>query len=203
VIYQKNNFRADIIDPNYENFQTMMSWEKPYMEKCVEVLKPHGDVLEIGFGMGYSATAINKYPLRSYTVIEKDEGVIKRFHKWRVKQRNKKINLVKGLWQLKLPLLNKKFDCIFFDDSPSYELRNVLTNGFRNIFFIKLILMHVKYNSRAVFYGTLPEQYYGHLAKHFTYRFHKYQIKIPYYCKYAKGNYMYVNEIVFRKKDEI
>src|SRR5210317_614410 len=133
MIYQKNNFKADIIDPHYENFQTMMSWEKPYMEKCVEVLKPHGDVLEIGFGMGYSATAINKYRLRSYTVIEKDDEVIKKFNRWKLKQRNKKINLVKGMWQFKLSF-TKKFDCIFFDDSPSYEIKE---NQARFFLFLK------------------------------------------------------------------
>ena len=63
--------------------QVMMDWEKPYMEKCANILKPHGDVLEIGFGMGYSATAINKHRLRSYTVIEKDDEVIKKFNKWK------------------------------------------------------------------------------------------------------------------------
>ena len=193
-----------ILDPNYVDvhgkFQVMMAWEKPYMEKCIEVLKPHGDVLELGFGMGYSATAINKYPLRSYTVVEKDDEVIKKFNKWKLKQRNKKMNLVKGLWQLQLPFLNKKFDCIFFDDSPSYELDTV--NGKRNLLFIKLVLLnHVKYNTKLVFYGSRPEQYYGYLTKHFKYRSHRYQIKIPYNCKYAKGNYMYVNEIIFRKQD--
>lgn len=83
------------------------------MEKCVEVLKPHGDVLEIGFGMGYSATAINKYPLRSYTVLEKDEKVIKKFNKWKLKQKNTNIKLVKGLWQYTVPYLNKN-TIVFF-----------------------------------------------------------------------------------------
>ena len=41
--------------------QVMMEWEKPYMEACIDKLQPKGDVLEIGFGMGYSATAIQKY----------------------------------------------------------------------------------------------------------------------------------------------
>jgi protein-L-isoaspartate O-methyltransferase len=36
----------------------MMEWEKPYMEKSIELLNPFGKVLEIGFGMGYSATKI-------------------------------------------------------------------------------------------------------------------------------------------------
>lgn len=86
MIIQNNQ----IIDPNYNNFQVMMSWEKPYMEKCIDVLKPHGDVLEIGFGMAYSATAINKYRLRSYSVIEKNKDVIKQFNKWKLRQKTKK-----------------------------------------------------------------------------------------------------------------
>ena len=40
--------------------QVMMEWEKPYMEACIDKLQPKGDVLEIGFGMGYSATQIQK-----------------------------------------------------------------------------------------------------------------------------------------------
>ena len=43
------------------NYQVMMEWEKPYMEACIDELHPKGDVLEIGFGMGYSATQIQKY----------------------------------------------------------------------------------------------------------------------------------------------
>ena len=38
--------------------QVMMEWEKPYMEAIIDTIKPTGDVLEIGFGCGYSATRI-------------------------------------------------------------------------------------------------------------------------------------------------
>jgi hypothetical protein len=190
-----------ILDYNYLDkqnnpFQVMMDWEKPYMEKCVDVLKPHGDVLEIGFGMGYSATAINKYRLRSYTVIEKDDEVIKKFNKWKLKQRNKKINLVKGMWQFTLPF-TKKFDCIFFDDSPSHEIK-----GYQDRFyiFLKLILSHVKYNTTLVSYATAKCKLTGYLTKHFKMNTYPYYIKIPCNCRYAKGNYMYVNKITFRKK---
>ena len=191
-----------IIDKNLNNFQTTMKWEKPYMEKCVKVLKPHGDVLEVGFGMGYSATAINKYPIRSYTVLEKDTEVIKKFDKWKFKQKNKKIKLIKGLWQYTIPFLNKKYDCIFFDDSPSYELNR--NNDIRFNLFLKLILhKNVKYNSTLVFFatknvcdGSLKDE---NLTKHFTYNYYKYNIKIPYFCKYAKGNFMGVAKIIFKK----
>lgn len=191
----KNNL---IIDNNLNNYQTMMSWEKPYMEKCVEVLKPHGDVLEIGFGMGYSATAINKYPLRSYTVLEKDEKVIKKFNKWKLKQKNTNIKLVKGLWQYTVPYLNKKYDCIFFDDSPGHEFE---TKNDRFNLFLKLILhKNVKYNSKLVCYANNKSNYTGYLVRHFTHMYYKHNIKIPYFCKYAKGDFMHTLKIIFRKK---
>lgn len=191
----KNNL---IIDNNLNNYQTMMSWEKPYMEKCVEVLKPHGDVLEIGFGMGYSATAINKYPLRSYTVLEKDEQVIKKFNKWKLKQKNKNIKLIKGLWQYTVPYLNKKYDCIFFDDSPGHEFE---TKNDRFNLFLKLILhKNVKYNSKLVCYANNKSNYTGYLVRHFTHIYYKHNIKIPYFCKYAKGDFMHTLKIIFRKK---
>lgn len=191
----KNNL---IIDNNLNNYQTMMSWEKPYMEKCVEVLKPHGDVLEIGFGMGYSATAINKYPLRSYTVLEKDEKVIKKFNKWKLKQKNKNIKLIKGLWQYTVPYLNKKYDCIFFDDSPGHEFE---TKNDRFNLFLKLILhKNVKYNSKLVCYANNKSNYTGYLVRHFTHMYYKHNIKIPYFCKYAKGDFMHTLKIIFRKK---
>ena len=190
-----------IIDSNLNNFQTMMRWEKPYMEKCVEVLKPHGDVLEVGFGMGYSATAINNYPLRSYTVLEKDQKVIKKFNKWKLKQNNKKIKLIEGLWQYTVPYLSKKYDCIFFDDSPSHELNR--NNDDRFNLFIKLILhKNIKYNSKLVNYSTGKTNLTGHLTKYFIQNYYKYNIKIPYYCKYAKGNFMGVSKIIFKKVDK-
>ena len=191
----KNN---EIIDLNYNNFQTMMRWEKPYMEKCVQILRPHGDVLEIGFGMGYSATAINKYPIRSYTVLEKDVEVIKKFKRWKSKQKNKKIKLVKGMWQYTLPFLNKKYDCIFFDDSPSHEIKR--DNHDRFNLFLKIILhKNVKYNTKLVSYATGRSIYTGYLTKHFIDKYYRYNIKIPYFCKYAKGNFMGIQKIIFRK----
>lgn len=191
-------YKDKIIDPNYDNFQVMMSWEKPYMEKCVQVLKPFGDVLEIGFGMGFSATAINKYPIRSYTVMEKDPKVIKNFMKWKLKQKTKKIKLIKGLWQTKTHLLEKKFDCIFFDDSPSHEIKRSTYDRF-NLFLKMLLAKNVKHNTRLVSYATKRIKFSGYVTKNFTSNFYKYHIKIPYTCKYAKGNFMYVHKIIFKK----
>ena len=52
-----------LLDVN--GYQVMMEWEKPYMEACVDMLKPKGHVLEVGFGFGYSADQFQKYNIES------------------------------------------------------------------------------------------------------------------------------------------
>ena len=91
--------------------QVMMEWEKPYMEACIDKLQPKGDVLEIGFGMGYSATQIQKYKPKSHTIIEMDPMVIKRLEEWAKDYDN--IIIVEGTWQSQMKNLGK-FDEIFF-----------------------------------------------------------------------------------------
>ena len=51
----------EILQDETGQHQVMMAWEKPYMEKCIEYLEPHGSVLEIGFGLGYSANKLCSY----------------------------------------------------------------------------------------------------------------------------------------------
>ena len=96
-----------------DRFQVMMEWEKPYMEACIEALKPSGDVLEIGFGLGYSATHIQSFKPNSHTIIECDHSVINHAEEWLSQHKN--ASLIEGTWQNKLSSL-KVFDAIFFDD---------------------------------------------------------------------------------------
>lgn len=119
--YQKDENDKDILLMN-DKHQVMMEWEKSLMEKCIDELNPvNGDVLEIGFGMGYSAKQIQKYKPKSHTIIEMDENVISKakldlgFHSTLGKYNN--INWVHGTWQETLKDLGK-FDYIFFDDYP-------------------------------------------------------------------------------------
>jgi len=58
--FQKDKNGQEILLSD-QNEQIMMEWEKPYMEASMDMLKPTGHVLEIGFGCGYSATQIMKY----------------------------------------------------------------------------------------------------------------------------------------------
>lgn len=99
---------------NEKDFPVMMAWEKPYMEYCINMLHPVGDVLEIGFGSGYSAQQIQKFPIRSHTIVECDPNVLKKLYSWAEKQKHP-VNIIFGTWQDRLKLLGR-FDTIFFDD---------------------------------------------------------------------------------------
>ena len=101
--------------------QVMMEWEKPYMEACIDKLQPKGDVLEIGFGMGYSATQIQKYKPKSHTIIEMDSMVVKRLEEWAKDYDN--IIIVVGNWQKEIHKLGK-FEEIFMDDYPLKKPKN-------------------------------------------------------------------------------
>ena len=51
--------------------QVMQDWERPLMKAMAEIVtESHGDILELGFGMAISATYIQEFGCRSYTVIE-------------------------------------------------------------------------------------------------------------------------------------
>lgn len=98
-----------------DGMQVMMEWERPWMVKCVEALGIDGttDVLEVGFGCGYSANRIQQAGPRSHTIIECSEPVLERLRVWAADKPS--VCIVEGTWQAQLPELGA-FDCIFFDD---------------------------------------------------------------------------------------
>lgn len=117
--FTKDEHGKDILLKNGA-LQVMMEWEKPYMQACVDVLAPKGDVLEIGFGFGYSADAIEKHHPKSHTIIESDPTVFERLQAWAKK--NPEVTVIFGKWEETIQNLNK-FDAIFFDDnSPNSEV---------------------------------------------------------------------------------
>ena len=95
----------------------MMEWEKPYMKASIDFLNPSGDVLEIGWGCGYSATRILEHKPKSYTVIECCPNVIARAKEWAKKYPDTPITIVEGTWQTKIHGLGA-FDEIYMDDHP-------------------------------------------------------------------------------------
>lgn len=121
LVYGKDKFGKEILLKE-GSLQVMMEWERPYMEACIEKLQPKGDVLEIGFGLGYSAAAIQKHHPRSHTIIECDPGVIQKAQEW-AKQFSH-VKIVSGMWQDVLHTLGT-FDSIFFDDYSPFSKKDI------------------------------------------------------------------------------
>lgn len=112
--YKKDEQGKDVLLKDGK-FQVMMEWEKPYMIACIDALQPFGDVLEIGFGLGYSADQIQSYRPKSHTIIEYHPVVASHARKWAECHPN--VTIIEDTWQNALPGLGL-FDCIFFDDYP-------------------------------------------------------------------------------------
>lgn len=118
-VYTKDEYGKDIlIGFASPTNQVMMEWEKEYMQKCIQKLNPFGDVLEVGFGLAYSASEIQKYNINSHTIIECDPECYEKALEWAKKQKNK-TRIVFGNWQDVYKSLGK-FDCFFFDPCPDF-----------------------------------------------------------------------------------
>ena len=104
--------------------QVMMEWERPWMVRCVDALRLDGtcDVLEVGFGCGYSATRIQHHRPRSHTIVECAPAPLARLAKWA--EGREGVVVVEGTWQERLPDLGA-FDAVFFDDFGSPEMASV------------------------------------------------------------------------------
>lgn len=64
--------------------EVMQTWERPLMEALAQSASDtHGDVLEVGFGIGLSAGMIQGIGVRSHTIIKSNKQVIRQFDDWR------------------------------------------------------------------------------------------------------------------------
>jgi predicted O-methyltransferase YrrM len=200
LIYKKDKNGKDILCNEDERHQIMMEWEKPYMEKSIELLNPFGKILEIGFGLGYSATKICSFKnVKEYNVIECMPIVWEKFEEFKTEQQiarpELKINLIKGRWEDVLQT-TETFDSIYFDD---YVLNSDMDIGSRRMvhdrlshFLQKVLQNHTRIGSRISFYSTVNiiEMYKNISCIHVECSEHK--IEIPSDCKYAKGDKMYI-----------
>lgn len=98
-----------------DDLQVAMEWERPYLEACIDALKPTGNVLEIGFGLGYAADRIQKHNPKTHTIIENDPEALTKATEWAANYEN--VNVIEGRWWHALEGLSQ-FDAIFFDDQP-------------------------------------------------------------------------------------
>ena len=109
------------------------------------------NVLEIGFGLGYSANRIQSYNPKSHTIIECDKVVLQKLATWAEDKKN--VIIVEGKWQEKLPNLGI-FDEIFMDDYPlditekSSDIEKVLANRRFKLFIDICIQNHTRIGSK-------------------------------------------------------
>lgn len=208
-ILLKDEYNKDILLDPTQKHQIMMEWEKPYMETCIQKLQPFGNVLEVGFGLGYSATEIQKFPINSYTVIECDEETYKRALEWK-KNYNHKINIIFGRWEevyQKLP----KFDCIFFDDFDIKTLELCKldpTTPCRNIDFIIKLKNNFKNYTKFSFYCAINKEeiqnyknQWKRSLKHYRKKiiFEEYSVDVPQNCKYIIDQTLYCPLLEFKQ----
>lgn len=98
-------------------WEVMQEWERPLMQALArEATRTHGHVLEVGFGMGISASFVMEFGCSRYTVIEPHPTVIEKARDW-ASQQPSPVEIVQGFWQNEIHGLGK-FDAILFDSFP-------------------------------------------------------------------------------------
>ena len=195
LIYKKDKLGRESLCNEDGRHQIMMEWEKPYMEKSIELLNPFGKVLEIGFGMGYSATKICSFEaVKEYNIIECVPIVWEKFEEFKCKQQrlrpDLKINLIKGRWEDVL-VTTGIYDSIYFDDY-SLDANKMIINDRGSDFLQKALKKHTKIGSKISLYSGLDCSYLYKNISCINIECVEYNIDIPDYCKYAKGNKMYI-----------
>jgi hypothetical protein len=115
-----------------EGQQVMQDWERPMMRRMAEIAtETRGDVLEVGFGMGISASYIQELGARSHTIVECNDDVLKKIGEWKSRHRGRSIHVVACRWQ-EAALEPGAYDAVFFDTYPTSDeeyLANVLESA--------------------------------------------------------------------------
>lgn len=108
--------------------QVMQGWQEPLMRALARTAASrHGDVLEIGFGLGIAAGHVQAAGVRSHVVVEANDAVAESARAW-ARARSAKVRVVHARWEDVIDELGT-FDGILFDTYPMSEdefLRNVV-----------------------------------------------------------------------------
>ena len=117
---RKIEFLDDSIEDEY-GFTIMHSWEDSMMKKHAEVVcRNGGDILEIGFGMGISATYIQHQNIKSHTIIEIHPVIARRAREWAKDKPN--VIIIEADWYDVVDDL-KTYDGIFYDPELDPNMR--------------------------------------------------------------------------------
>jgi predicted O-methyltransferase YrrM len=107
--------------PDIEDCGSVAAYRHSYMAELAEIVAgPDRDVLEIGFGLGVSATEIQRRGARSHSIIENHPQGIANFNRWRASHGAADIRLLAGDWRAVLDG-SRQYDAILFDAYPLDE----------------------------------------------------------------------------------
>lgn len=175
--------------------EIMQDWEHPVMEAMAKVAaRDKGSVLEVGFGMGISATCLMEAGCSHYTIIEPHPDVIKTCEEWS-KTQPAPVTIVQGFWEDVIDDLGL-FDGILFDTYPITEEENKVNTLLRQ--FIPYAAAHLKPGGVFTFYGgepdVLPDEDMELLGSLFSEVSIEYAtgLKPPQDCQYYKHDRMLV-----------
>ena len=116
-------FNSTKIVEDSTGYEVMMQWEYPIMKKKAEwVCQNGGDIIEFGFGMGISATLIQKQNINSHTICENHPQVLKKLHEWAKDKPN--VIILEGDWFDNINQM-KTYDGILFDTFKDSNARNL------------------------------------------------------------------------------
>jgi guanidinoacetate N-methyltransferase len=102
-------------------YPVMADWERPYMERLAAIAASKGGtVLEVGYGMGIAASALQGHDIDSHIVVECHPDVVAKCivtHRSAVTSGS--MHLMTGYWQDVTPMLaGASIDGILFDTFP-------------------------------------------------------------------------------------
>ena len=191
LVYKEDETGAQMLTDESGVHQVMMEWEKPYMEACIKTLDPSGRVLEIGFGLAYSATAIcMNENVKEYTVIECSPVVWNKFDEFAAQMKEKrpdlKCSIVKGRWQDVLPTVGE-FDAIFFDDYIDANAHGSANHWRFAEFMVATTSTHLSIEGRLCWFagkGTFPVD----SNEFITMESIDYDIDAPKHCRYTSAS---------------
>lgn len=112
----------DEFDATDDPDDIMEDWQIPLMRAMATAVgETRGDILEIGFGRGISATFVQDHNVRSHTIIESNGHCINTHYRpWSERYTGRTVQLLHGTWQEKLNALGT-FDGILFHAYPLNE----------------------------------------------------------------------------------
>ena len=102
----------------------MEDWEMSYMEKLADISTfKGGNILELGYGLGLSAKAIQNHNIDSHYIVECHPDVVARCAKdFHYAIGINRLHVLSGFWQDITPLIKENtFDGILFDTYPMSE----------------------------------------------------------------------------------